>query len=349
MRFTKILAGLLLLLAIGLALLAWMLSGEAPRDVQPTVVPHVAVEPEALDKGVPAKQSSYWVMGAKRAIAAGQRLTEADIEPVEKTVVAEGSFTRLDDVIGKTTLAALSPGQVFQEQYLVNGLSLQLESGQRAVSIAVKEPMAVGNHIRPGDFVDVFFSLPEDVRDAKNAAQARLLLARARVLAYGSSTVENPPPTLAQRQTEQAKDSGARASAREEARGRAEVPNTAVLAVPLEDVQRLTLAEKHGQLSLALRHPDDMAMPDASLFADLPAALKPVVAGGAALSKLEPIDRAYAGLRLPDLAGGVQASRSAEREGGRNRVSRGTARGGNATHKQTVELLYGNSSEAVSY
>ena len=344
MKVTKILAGVLLALALGLALLAWMLGGEAPRDVAPALGAPTSGDAGEAVEVVAARQPSYWVMGAKRPIAAGQRVTEADIEPLERGGAVEGSFTRIEDLLGKTTVVALEPGQVFQAQFLVNGLSLQLEPGLRAVSIAVKEPMAVGNHIRPGDFVDVFFSLQEDPRDAKSVAQARLLLARARVLAYGSTTVENPPATLAQRQAEQAKESGGR----DDVRVRAEVPSTAVLAVPLEDVQRLALAEKHGQLSLALRHPDDVALPDASLFAALPAVLQPLTASGLTLATLAPIDRAYAGTRLSDLANGSASPRD-EGAGTRERGQRGVRRADDAKQKQTVELLYGNTAQAVSY
>ena len=351
MKVTKILAGILLALALGLALLAWMLGSDTPREVERAAVD--GKTSEVVDGAEKASastsaQPSYWVMGAKRPIAAGQRVEEADVEPLEKTAAVEGGFTRVDDLLGKTTVVALEPGQVFQAKFLVSGLSLQLEPGLRAVSIGVKEPMAVGNHIRPGDFVDVFFSLQEDPRDAKSATQARLLLARARVLAYGSSTVENPPATLQQRLAEQAKE-GERVGSRDEVRGRAEIPNTAVLAVPLEDVQRLALAEKHGQLSLALRHPDDMALPDASLFAALPGALQPLATTGTTAAALAPIDKAYAGTKLTDLVHGGSGGRAEASDDSRRRVSRGVGRVGNATQQQTVELLYGNTAQAVSY
>ena len=94
------------------------------------------------------------------------------------------------------------------------------------------------------------------------------------MLAYGAISVEDPPPTMAQRKKALAEEAAAnqnssqRRSGGNADSGRAQQPaNTALLAVPLEDVERLTLAEKFGQLTLALRHPDDLSVPNAALFA----------------------------------------------------------------------------------
>ena len=348
MRFTKILAGLLLVLALGLAVMAWVLSKETPRDVKPAAA---ASTSEVLPRAEKTPASALvQVLVAAHVIAAGQRITEADIQVVEKSSAPEGAFNQLEKLVGQTTLVAVQPQEIFLEQHLVAGLSLQLESGQRAIAIAVKEAMAAGNHIRPGDFVDVFFTLQEDGKEIKVDTQTRLLLARARVLAYGSRTVENPPETQAQRKLEQAKDSSQRTVAnKEEVRGRAEVANTALLAVPLEDVQRLTLAEKYGQLNLALRHPDDIAVPDAALFAALPVALRPAGLHPTRSSELAAIDRAFAGLRFSDLAEGGAKSKSSTAASSRRAAKMTNSRAGGGTSTQTIELLNGSHVQSVSY
>lgn len=337
MKLTKILAILLLVLAVSLALLAWMLSREAPRAIQPVALPSETVQPLETTQTAPAAR--FTVVVARQAITAGQRITEADLQVVEKAEAVAEAYAQAAPLLGRTTLIALQPEQIILEHHIVTGLSLQLENGQRAVSIAVKEPMAAGNHIRPGDFVDVFFTVQEDGKDTKVDTQTRLLLARARVLAYGAGTVENPPATLAQRKAEQAKENSQRNS-REEARGRAEVANAAVLAVPLVDVQRLTLAEKYGQLSLALRHPDDLELPNADLFAALPFALRPILNkdGGSGISD---IDKAYAGLKLADLADGRGAAKEKSRSVDRSAAGTNT--------KRTLELINENSAKTVSY
>ncbi|MFC7205669.1 Flp pilus assembly protein CpaB [Comamonas endophytica] len=263
-------------------------------------------------------------MVAARDIAAGQRLTAEDVKLAELPAAVAHGFGSTEAVVGRTTVVALPANAPLFAQQLLQGLALQLEEGQRAVSVAIREPMAAGHHVRPGDFVDVFFTLDGKTDQAVVDTQTRLLLARTRVLAYGAASVENPPVADAQRRAEQ--DAGAR-----RAGARPDNAQTAVLAVPLEDVQRLTLAEKYGQLTLALRHPDDTALPDAALFAALPTALQPV----AGRSALQAADRAYAGLRFKDLAAGAAAPRGAARPAA---VRAAAAPQPQAPRHQTVEL-----------
>jgi pilus assembly protein CpaB len=257
--------------------------------------------------------------------------------------VAHG-FGSAEAVLGRTTAVALPAGAPLFAQQLLQGLALQLESGQRAVSVAVREPMAAGHHGRPGDFVDVFFTLDGKTDQAVVDTQTRLLLARSRVLAYGAASVENPPPSEAQRRAQPETDASARRSG-----ARADTPQTAVLAVPLEDVQRLTLAEKYGQLTLALRHPDDTDVPDAALFAALPTALQPVAGRLAQGAALQPADRAYAGLRFRDLASGAAAARAAPRPAAVQAATAPRAPAAPAPRQQTVELHQGSNVQTVSY
>jgi pilus assembly protein CpaB len=297
MNLTKILAGLLLLVAVALGVGAWLLGRQPARP---------APQPAAAAPQPPAAQHA--VVVAAKSIAAGQRLVADDLKIAQMPAAVPNSFANADDLLGRTTVMALAADAPLFEQHLVSGLALQIDAGQRAVSIAVKEPMAAGHHVRPGDFVDVFFTLDGKNEQAQVDTQARLLLARSRVLAYGPATVEAPPPTAAQRrQAEQEASSGNRASANTGNAQANRTASTAVLAVPLDDVERLTLAEKYGELTLALRHPDDAAVPDPALFAALPTVLRPVAGRLAKGEQLEGADRAYAGLRFKDLATGADA------------------------------------------
>lgn len=299
MNLTKILAGLLLVLALLLGVGAWML-GRQPAKPAPQAV-----------AAPPKPKGEHAVVVAARPIAAGQRLVAEDLKIAQMPAAVPGSFTSTDKLLARTTGVALAADAPVFEQNLISGLSLQIDAGQRAVSIGVKEPMAAGHHVRPGDFVDVFFTLDGKSDQTQVDTQTRLLLARSRVLAYGPATVEAPPPTAAQgKQANEAGDGkNSRSSGTQASRSPA---NTAVLAVPLEDVERLTLAEKYGELTLALRHPDDDAVPDASLFAALPTALRPVAGRLGKGEQLQGADRAYAGLRFKDLATGAD-TRNANR------------------------------------
>ena len=339
MNLTKILAGLLLALALLLAIGAWMLGrpSSAPASTAPAAAP-VA----------PAQQHD--VVVAAKAIAAGQRLVAEDLKVVRMPAALPHGFGNPAALLGRTTGTHIHADAPLFEQQLLNGLALQLESGQRAVSVAVKEAMAAGHHVRPGDFVDVFFTLDGKSDQAQVDTQTRLLLARSRVLAYGAASVENPPPTAAQRQEQEQQESGTgvrRASARENAGGRPDYANTAVLAVALDDVQRLTLAERYGQLSLALRHPDDMSVPDPALFAALPTALQPVAGRLAKGQELEASDRAYAGLRFKDLAAGAPAKSPPRPPAALQAAA--APRTPAPPRQQTVEVYQGGTVHTVAY
>ncbi|MBS7780225.1 Flp pilus assembly protein CpaB [Acidovorax sp. CCYZU-2555] len=340
MNLTKILAGLLLVLAIGLAIGAWMLSRPNER----------ALAPVATDSTPREKVEQHAVVVAAKAIAAGQRLLAEDVKIVQLPAAVASSFSRIDAVLGRTTVMAMSAEAPLFEQHLIQGLALQLENGQRAVSIAVKEPMAAGHHVRPGDFVDVFFTLDGKTDQASVDTQTRLLLARSRVLAYGAASVENPPPS-ADPLKAQDPDSGAgvRRGTRDNQNARSDNANTAVLAVPLDDVQRLTLAEKYGQLTLALRHPDDSSVPDASLFAALPTVLQPVAGRLPKGESLQPVDRSYAGLRFKDLATGADAKNMRRPPATVQTAAAVRPAPTPPPRQQTVELHQGSAVQTVSY
>lgn len=344
MNVTKILAGLLLVAAVGLAIGAWMLSRQPSRPVAPVSAPaHVAKE----------RVEQHAVVVAAKAIVAGHRLSAEDVKVVQMPIAVASSFATTEAVIGRTTVIALPVDAPMFDQHLLEGLALQLESGQRAVSVAVKEPMAAGHHVRPGDFVDVFFTLDGENKHAAVDTQARLLLARSRVLAYGAASVENPPPTAAQRKAQKEEDAGVTGRRGSGSRDRQAAPsgaNTAVLAVPLEDVERLTLAEKYGQLTLALRHPDDSLVPDPSLFAALPTVLQPVAGRLGKGEQLQGPDRSFAGLRFKDLASGADPKRA------RSPVAAPVQQAGalraqapRPARQNTVEMYQGSAVQIVSY
>lgn len=352
MNLTKILAGLLVVVAIGLAIMAWMLGRQTQRPVATVPASSIAQTESSSTRQAPV----HGAVVAARPVAAGQRLEAEDLKTVQLSAPVVDGIQSVDAAVGRTTLTAIAAEAPLLEQNLVSGLSLQLEAGQRAVSIAVKEPMAAGNHVRPGDFVDVFFTL-DGRQGADNASvdtQTRLLLARSRVLAYGTASVENPPLTLAQRRrAQQEEESGSNSATGSMRRGssggngdrsQAQPANTAVLAVPLDDVERLTLAEKYGQLTLALRHPDDTSMPDASLFAALPTVLQPAAGRLPKGEQLQGVDRSFAGLRFKDLATGADA-----RNTRRPAPVLNATRTPQAPRQQTVEFHQGAAVQTVSY
>ena len=344
MNITKILAGLLISVAIGLAIMAWMLGRQPQRNIAPPVEASAIQQPSASTAAPPQPS----VVVASGPIAAGQRINEEDVTLKPGTAEIASSFVKTEAVVGRTTLTSIRSDAVISEQQLINGLALQVEVGQRALSIAVKETMAAGHHIRPGDFVDVFFTLDGKSEATPVETQTRLLLARSRVLAYGSSSVDNPPLTAAQKKALQEQDSNTSRRGSQDSSARPENVQTALLSIPLDDVERLALAEKYGQLTLALRHPDDMSAPDPALFASLPTALQPVAGRLAKGEKLQGADRSFAGLRLKDLASGAEA-KNIGRSAPASTSYASTRPAPSARPRNSVEVHQGAAVQTVSY
>ena len=92
-------------------------------------------------------------------------------------------------------LVAIAANTPLAEANLTTGLADAVAPGERAIAVRVDEGNAVGNRVRPGNFVDVFFMLKRDMSagpgaDAEvDATQARLLLSRVRVLSFGDATL----------------------------------------------------------------------------------------------------------------------------------------------------------------
>lgn len=329
-HFTKIIAALLVLVALALGVYAWVLSRQ-PTPLPPAVSAAAAAAKE--------QKVLFPVVVTSRAAPAGQPLTGESLRVERLPINPAGAFQEVEKAVGGIPVSDLGEGTPVLVNQLVTGLALHVVAGERALAVKADEMMGVGNRIRPGDFVDVFFTLKSDGKDV-DRSQARLLLSRMRVLAYGSASVDGSPSQMADGK------SGAQSQRNEPAR-------TAVLAVPVAEVNRLALGEATGRLMLALRNPTDLSEPDPALFAELPTALQPLPlkAGAPPRGPLESIDRAQAGLTTADLAnGGPHASarnpspaRSAPITPSRStpiaRAPRGTE----------VEFIRGDKRETLSY
>ncbi|TWD91367.1 pilus assembly protein CpaB [Variovorax beijingensis] len=325
-NLTKVIAAILVLLALALGSYAWMLSRQPP--------PPVAVAPSA-SPGKAAQAQTFPVVVAAKPLPAGQAIP-ADALRIERlTINPVGAFQDTAPLAGRVPVIDLSEGTPLFEGQLVSGLALRVAEGERAVAIKADEIMGVGNKVQPGDFVDVFLMLKSDAKDI-DRSQARLLLSRKRVLAYGSASVDGLPSKMD-------KNGGAQQAQR------SEPARTAVLAVPVDDINRLTLAENSGRLLLALRNPTDMSEPDPKLFAELPTALQPPPpkAGEPRRPPLEGLDRAQAGVTTADFVTGgkpgtLRAPAIAAAQTPATRT--GDSRGG-----LKVEVIRGDRSETINY
>ncbi|KVE30936.1 Flp pilus assembly protein CpaB [Burkholderia sp. TSV86] len=225
-HLTKIIAGLLIGLAILLGIYAWLLARQ-PASVAPSAASAVAIRTAP-------------VVVAARTLPAGQPIPADALKVQQVQTPLAGVFSNPALVAGRVPAADIAAQSPVLEGGLMSGLADQIAPGERAVAIKVDETNAVGSRLRPGNFVDVFVNLKRDGGFGATGAeiarsQARLLLSRVRVLAFGDATPDRD---------------GAPGPAGVSAR-------TAVLAVPTAQVDALTLAEASGRLVLALRSPRD--------------------------------------------------------------------------------------------
>jgi pilus assembly protein CpaB len=300
-KLAKVFAGLLVVVAIGLGAFAWMIARRPP----PPVVVHIP-------------PPGFSVVVASHSLPAGQPIKAEDLDVTRIGQSPAGSFSETASVVGRVPLADISAGQPVVDGALLEGLAGRLQPGERAVAIKVDELAGVGGRVRPGDWVDVFMLLRREGPEGEiGRTQARLLVSRVRVLAYGRADV-----TVTDTGTQVARTNAANANANANPAGGAAMPaqpraqgpgvqnppnaandpmnaHSAVVAVPVDRIDALALADQSGRLFLALRNPADTQVADESAFAQAGTVLIPV--NGAASLRGDGPDRAAAGLALDQL------------------------------------------------
>ena len=189
-------------------------------------------------------------------LAANQPVTREAVALLPMPVTPARYFTDLDKVVGRIPLVDVDAGAPITERYFgrTNQLAMVIPDAHVALSMEVNDVVAVGDFVRPGDFVDLLVYLRSGGGVEKS--QARILLPKTRVLAYEDRIVDRPDGL-----EEGADEKNARRRTR-----------TAVLAVPEADVTRVMLGMSVGELRLALRgqRPEAVAGGDETTEAGLP-------------------------------------------------------------------------------
>ncbi|WP_354679669.1 Flp pilus assembly protein CpaB [Cupriavidus plantarum] len=268
----RIIAVCLLVLAGLLALLAWQVSRQSTPVVQPQGT--VALHP---------------VVVTTRPVEAGKPIAADAVRIAQLPLDPGGAYRDTTRVVGQVPLVSLGANVPVLESQLLAGLARQVPDGERAVAVAVDEVIGVGHQVQPGDYVDVFVVMRRDSQEIAES-QARMLLSRLRVLAYGHGAVNEAPPQEA-----------------EQLMTRRDGAKTAVLSVPLAAISQLALAQQAGRLMLALRNPKDPEMPSEGMFAE-PAGVLKARAGVPAEAQHAPADRAVAGVALAGMIGAPPAA-----------------------------------------
>ncbi|AJF00238.1 Flp pilus assembly protein CpaB [Pandoraea apista] len=301
---TKILAAVLVVAGVLLALFALRLGT--------TNAPAPATTPSPVTQTLTQR---YPAVVAAKPLAPGQPIGADGVKLVQFDSQTVGGFSNPADVVGRVPLVALAADVPVTQNTLARGLALQLAPGERAVAIPVTETIGVSNRIRPGDYVDVFFTM-KTVQPAGatgglvDDTQARLLASRVRVLSYGAASLDDvtPPPAAPSvaSTVQAATTTPPPPQPAPVVSNQPPVPATAaVVAVPVADVNRVVLGTQQGKITLALRNPSDDARPDTSLFPSPP----PVLAARSSLKGDDkaaldtPENQAYAGIATTGLAG----------------------------------------------
>lgn len=325
-KFTRIAALLLVVVAIVLAIAAFALGRRTSRQAEVPATAAATIQPAAA-QGNGAQQQGVAVVVAAAPLPAGTPIAASALRVANLAQRPADSFNAVDAAVGGIPLLDIPAGTVLTTRLLAHGVSMALKPGERAMAVPVDEQAGAGNRVVPGDYVDVFLSLKAAAqatpfgKPATDATQTRLLLSRLRVLAYGAQDLPSQPrsATTNAEAGDKAKDTAQQASRNADQESRA-TPRTAVLAVPVEDADRLLLGVQNGKLSLAVRHPSDDGRPDDTLFPQPRTVLSPrndLSADQKALLD-RPDNRAYAGIDGLGLAG---AGHAAPKPGNRLRRS----------------------------
>jgi pilus assembly protein CpaB len=176
---------------------------------------------------------------AARPLAVGTMVTADDVKIIPWPAASQmpGSFTTLEQVVNRGTIAAIGENEPLTEAKLAAvgagaGLPPKIPEGMRAVSTRVNEVIGVAGFVVPGTRVDVLVS----VRGGQSMpAQTRVVLSNVEVLTAGTRYDQE----------------------RASAEGKPIPTSVVTLILTPEDAEKLTLANEEGRIMLTLRNPLD--------------------------------------------------------------------------------------------
>nr|CDQ32886.1 Flp pilus assembly protein CpaB [Virgibacillus halodenitrificans] len=231
----KIVAVLLVILALGLGFTGWRLTQQAA----PPPVTESAVE-SATE--TPARQHPAVI--ATRDLVAGTELGANDVADaatqapmlavVDFPNAMPQSFAEREALEGRVLTRPVEAGEVIREEDFALGsvLASQVPAGYRALAIGVDDVIGGGGFIEPGDRVDVLFQAQAVQSGDRPQTLARRLLGDVLVLGYGQNL-----------------QGGADGDDENDSRRGA---RTAVVVVDESQAPKLLLAESTGRLRLAV-------------------------------------------------------------------------------------------------
>jgi len=213
------------------------------------IIVQAKLGPKAKDGGAP---KTVEILVASKQIVLGETVKETDVRwqiwpetgafkgTVRKT--PENASLKELDVYKSPVRRTIEAGEPVTRQALVpdakagnNYLSARVSPGMRAMSVSVKANTMVGGFLAPGDHVDVILSYSPNLPDVEEGMSDQI------IRRFASQTVLSNVKVLAVDQNAKDEDRPAK------------VAKTVTLEVTQEGAQILALADRMGDLTLALR------------------------------------------------------------------------------------------------
>jgi pilus assembly protein CpaB len=170
-------------------------------------------------------------VAAAKGVDAGEVLAAENLQFIDwpGNVPLQGSFVRVEDVVGKTVLYPLAEGQPILNRQLAmagSGLAGRIPEGMRAISLRSNEVVGVAGYLLPGTRVDVLVT----VRSATSQEPlTSTVLQDTQVLTAGQKMEPDPD-------------------------GRANRVDVVTLLVSPDDAEKVVLASTQGTVHFVLRN-----------------------------------------------------------------------------------------------
>ena len=239
-RFTMILAGLFLFGALVAGYWGIVLSRH-PAPAPVAVAPAPVATPE---QPPPAPDLMQSVVALAHDIRPNTPLVAADLVVEKVRIAPPGSFSSIDQAVGRATWRTLPAGTWLSDDAFSAGgpLARMIHPDERALAVSVDEVIGAAGQVTPGDYVDVMLYLRQDQSNV--LASAQVVVPAVRVLSVGDELglANDGHPAVAGAPSDDKNRRGAR---------------TVVLAVPQAVVSRLMLAAQAGTLRLAVRSAEE--------------------------------------------------------------------------------------------
>ena len=219
-------------------------------------------------KNEPLDTERVQILVAAKNLSVGKELKSGDMKwqdwPKDNTfigaIIREDNEATKDAVKGKL-LRSLAEGQPMHMSLVVDDdkgdfLSANVAKGMRAVGISVKSHVLADRLIRPGDYVDVMMTYKVRVNTRKNPEATSL------VNRYATETIIENVRVLAIDKNDTKAVDEAEENGKKKKKKKSSKKASLTLEVKPSDAEALVLADKMGDIGLALRSIGDVADPE---------------------------------------------------------------------------------------